>query len=111
MPMPSPPRTTSLAPDTAAIRTRDPGLCWWAPLRSWPFGILLEDVPETVLAVERQHDRPLPLPEAPITCSARLCAEAPFAGLDIDLEGLAPPRATIRRRIHPLDRRAVGVAT
>jgi|SRR5215472_3758572 len=115
MSMPIPPRTTTLAPDTIAGPTIGIGRPWWAELRPWPAEMHFEEVDPVLLDIERQLDAGrLSLPPAPAgcyTCSAQLCAEAPLAELDVDLDGSRPLLGMLRRRIHPADRRVAGVAT
>jgi|SRR5215472_10633611 len=112
MSMPIPPRPSTLDPDAIAGPTLGIGKPWWAELRPWPPDVRFDDVDPVVLDLERLADAGRLSPPPTVghyTCAARICSEAPLAGLDADLEGPRPLLGMLRRRVHPADRRVAGV--
>jgi len=83
MPMPIPPRTTILDPDTTASPTLGIGRPWWTLLRPWPPELHFEDVDPRVIEIERLGNSiPLGPPPARSGCygsSALMATESRFA--------------------------------
>src|SRR5215469_13657844 len=104
MPMPIPPRTTILAPDTIAGPTLGIGRPWWQELLPWPVDMRFTDVDPTVLEIERLVDcgrlGPPPAPSGCYGSSALIATESRFAEPEIAVAAdvVVPPTIERLRR-------------